>query len=146
MTTVAYRGGVMAADSGCWIGDAKHGWAEKLAKAPDGTLYGVSGGTAECCGFLEWVRAGAGEMPRPVRKDEGHNSFIALAVSPGGPIRLLAAGGWETFPAAPYYAIGGSLEIALGALWHGATAEAAIEAALAHGTAAFGAVQSIRHG
>lgn len=146
MTTIAYRDGIMAADSGCWIGDARHGWGEKLVKGKDGTLYGLSGDTAACCEFMGWAESGEGEMPRPVRRDDDRNSFIALAVSPGGPIRLLTAGGWERFPAAPYYAIGASLEVALGALWHGATAVDAIKAALAHGSGAFGEVQVIRHG
>lgn len=146
MTTIAYRDGVMAADSGSWMGEASHGWAEKLAKGPDGTLYGVAGGAPEALGFLEWVKAGADPeaMPKAEALPDDRNSFIVLAVSPGGPVRIIAARGVETYNA-PYFAIGGGSATAFGALWAGASAADAIEATKEHGSSAHGRVLTISH-
>ncbi|MFD1944729.1 hypothetical protein [Paradevosia shaoguanensis] len=147
MTTIAYRDGIMAADSGSWMGDACHGWADKLAQGPDGTLYGAAGHAPEAMAFLEWVRAGAdpATMPKPEAVGDDGNSFIVLAVSPGGPVRLIAAKGVEAYDA-PYFAIGGGSATAFGALWAGASAVEAIEATKEHGSSAFGRVRAISHG
>jgi ATP-dependent HslUV protease subunit HslV len=146
MTTIAYKNGVMAADSGSWMGDASHGWAEKLAKGPDGTLYGVAGGAPEAMGFLDWVRAGADAetMPRAEALPDGGSTFIVLAVSPNGPVRIFCAKGIETYQA-PYFAIGAGSATAFGALWAGASAADAIEATKEHGSGAHGRVLTISH-
>ncbi len=145
MTTIAYRSGIMAADSGSWAGEASHGWANKLARGPDGILYGVAGNAPECMGFLEWVRGGyVGVQPRPRPQEKDESSFIILAVAPAGQIRVISAHGEERYDA-PYYAIGAGAQVAFGALFCGASAEDAIEAAKEHGTGAFGPVRSIAH-
>lgn len=147
MTTIAYRDGIMAADSGSWMGDATHSWANKLAKGLDGTLYGVAGGAPEALGFLDWVNAGADPEHMPVAEamPDGGNSFIVLAVSPGGPVRIIGAKGVETYDA-PYFAIGGGAATAFGALWAGASAADAIEATKEHGSGAHGHTRTISHG
>jgi hypothetical protein len=147
MTTIAYRDGVMAADSGAWAGDAAHGWARKLAKGPDGTLYGTAGNAAEATTFLDWVEGGCvGARPAAVREGEDgkDSSFIVLAAPPTGRLILITARGEEKYDA-PYYAVGGAAACAFGALFAGASAETAIEAAKEHGSSAFGRVQTIRH-
>lgn len=144
MTTIAYRDGVMAADSGAWHNSASHAWANKLARGPDGTLFGCAGSAAEAEAFLCWVRAGyEGDMPKPRAKDED-SSFIVLRVPVGGPVELLTAFGTERYDA-PYFAIGSGAETALGALFVGASAERAIEAAKEHASGAFGEVRTISH-
>lgn len=144
MTTIAYRDNTMAADSGSWAGDASHGWAVKIAKGPDGTLYGVAGNAAEAIGFLDWVRGGCiGAQPLPRRKGDDDSSFIVLAASAAGPVRIITAYGEEKYDA-PYYAIGAAACCALGAMFVGAGAEQAIAAAIEHGSGAFGAVRSIK--
>lgn len=145
MTTVAYRDGVMAADSGAWIGDASHGWAVKLAKGKDGALHGVAGNAAECGTYLDWVNAGyEGDEPRAEALPDNASSFIVLIVPPSGPLRLRTAKGVEVYDA-PYFAIGAGSPTAYGALFAGATAEQAIEAAKEHASGAFGQVRTIRH-
>ena len=148
MTTIAYRAGIMAADSGSWAGDASHGWAQKLAKGPDGTLYGVAGNAAQCEGFLQWVNEGChGPYPQADREgtDGKDSSFIVLAVTPGGLIRMITARGEERYQGAPYYAIGAAAPVAFGALFAGATAEQALEAAKEHGYGAFGRIRTLDH-
>ncbi|GAA2867421.1 ATP-dependent HslUV protease subunit HslV [Aminobacter niigataensis] len=145
MTTIAYRAGVMASDSGSWIGDASHGWAVKLAKGIDGALHGVAGNAAECCAYLGWVKGGyRGDEPRADAEPDNRSSFIVLIVPPEGALRLRTAKGDEVYEA-PYFSIGAGSATAYGAMFAGATAEQAIEAAKEHASGAFGPVQSIRH-
>jgi hypothetical protein len=145
VTTITYRNGVMASDSGCWIGDAAHQWTRKLARGPDGVLFGVSGNAGKAASFLAWVDSGyAGEMPHPAR-DGDHDDFVVLRADPGGALRLLCSGGLETMPGAPYFAIGSGSPTAFGALWAGASAEDAVRAVVEHGHGARGRVQTITH-
>ncbi|MCP1550708.1 MULTISPECIES: hypothetical protein [Methylorubrum] len=143
MTVIAYRNGTMAADSGAWYGEASHGWARKLARGADGALYGCAGSAAESEAFLRWVDEGEqGDMPGPRSKGDDDSSFIVLRVRPGGPVELVTAHGVESYDA-PYFAIGAAAVTAFGALFMGATAAQAIQAALAHGPNAFGEVRTI---
>ncbi|WP_426314533.1 hypothetical protein ACN9MF_28345 [Methylobacterium fujisawaense] len=145
MTTIAYRDGVMAADSGSWMGDACHRWARKLARGPDGTLYGTAGHAAECEAFLAWVRAGcAGSAPRAREEDDGRgSSFVVLVAPPEGGVRIRTARGDEVYPEAAYFAVGAGKEVCFGALFMGATAEQALHAAMEHGCSAIGSVCTI---
>lgn len=143
MTTIAYRDGVMASDSGSWMGDAAFPWARKLARGADGTLYGVAGDAAACQAFLEWVDAGCnGPRPPAEKEDEGRSSYIVLVAPLSGPLRILTYSGHESYDA-PYLAIGGGNVGALCAMHAGASAVSAIEAAIAHAPSAIGSVQSI---
>jgi hypothetical protein len=146
MTTIVYRDGVMAADSGSWAGDASHGWAEKVVRGVDDVLYGCAGDAAEAEGFLAWVRSGyRGEPPKPeYSADKKESSFIVLIARPGERVGLRSGGGEERYEA-PYYAIGAGASVAFGALFMGATAEQAIEAAKEHGIGAFGRVRTVKH-
>lgn len=145
MTTIAYRDGIMASDSGCWLGDASHGWARKLAIGPDGTLYGGMGDAAEVRAYLAWVDDGClDNEPTPRRVGDGQSSFSIMRVRPNGPVELTTSEGFESYPA-PYFAAGSGAEVAFGALFMGATAEQAIEAAKEHGPGTFGRVLAVRH-
>lgn len=145
MTTIAYRDGVMAADSGVWNGDACSAWARKLAKGSDGTLYGIAGNAAQGTTFLKWVDGGCrGEQPIPERTGEDGSSFVVLAVSKGGPVRIITARGDEEYDA-PYFSIGGGAATAYGALFVGASAKDAIAAAVEHGCSAHGKIITVSH-
>lgn len=148
MTTIAYRNGIMAADSGNWYGSAVHPWTRKVARGPDGTLYGASGNAAECASFMAWVDGGClGDRPKAKEvgaDDEARSSFSVLVASPDGCLSLVTARGAELYPGAPYMAIGAGAETAFGALYMGATAEQAVEATIMHGNGAVGPVQSVR--
>ncbi len=144
MTTVAYRDGVMAADSGVWFGDASFPWARKVVKGLDGTLYGCAGDAAQVGAFIEWVEQGCnGERPVAETVEGGASSYLVLVSPPTGSIRVLTAKGVEVYDA-PYFAIGGGNVGAFCAMHAGASAERAIEAAIAHASGAIGPVQSVR--
>lgn len=130
MTTLAYRNGVLAADSGSWISNVAYRTANKLAMGPDGSLHGVTGGQGECDTYTAWVRAGMeGDAPRPEPVgDPGDNrsSFHALVVSPTGEVSIWTAHGFERHGQVDYFALGAGSEMAIGAMAAGASAERAI--------------------
>jgi hypothetical protein len=144
MTTIAYRDGVMASDTGVWIGDGVHSCARKLAVGADGTLYGGAGNSALVNTFLKWVDSGyQGDMPKPTPKGDDASSFVILISPPDGQtIRLLTAQGEEEY-VAEYFAIGGGNATAFGALFAGASAETAIAATIEHGCSAHGKIATI---
>lgn len=134
----------MAADSGAWIGDSCIPWARKLVRGSDGTLYGCAGDAGEIGRFIEWVDSGCtGERPAPRSCGESQSSFIVLEVGPSDDLRVVTATGFEPYRA-PYFSIGAGSPTAFGALWVGASAEQAIEAACWHGNGCQWPVQSIR--
>lgn len=64
MTVIVFRDGVMASDSGAFSGDRVWPWLRKIARGPDGVLFGVTGSAAVAGGFLDWVDGGyQGSMP-----------------------------------------------------------------------------------
>lgn len=145
MTVIAYRDGVMAADTGGWRGDALIPWFRKVARGPDGTLYGGSGSAARVCAFLTWVDDGClGEMPLPRAEGEGCSDFVVLIARLDGVVEILSHEGREIFAEAPYAAIGSCAEVCLGAMFAGADARTAICAALMHGNGVGGTVMEVR--
>lgn len=144
MTTIAYRDGVLAADSGVWHGDAVNMWARKVVKGYDGVLYGLTGNAAEAGAYIAWVSNGyAGDEPkaRPLDKDDA-SSFVVVIAEAGQPIKIKTAYGIETYDA-PYISIGGGAQACYGAMFAGANAETAIQAAIEHGSGAIGNAQSV---
>lgn len=148
MTTIAYKQGIMASDSGAWAGNAHSNWARKIAIGPDGTLYGTAGNAAECRAFLDWVWSGAkGDHPKPREMDDDcRSSFIVLVAKHGQPIELITAFGSEAHHEAPYFAIGAGAVGALCAMRVGASACEAIQAAIAHADGASGPVRYLTEG
>lgn len=145
MTTIAYRNGIMAADSGSRAGDAKQNWARKLAKGTDGTLYGACGNAAQCETFLGWVDDGCvGDPPAADKEPEGHSSFLILVAPIHGRLQLITAYGVEKYKA-PYFALGYDSGVAYGAMFTGANAPDAIAAAIEHGVGSSGPLAMIRH-
>ena len=149
MTVIAYRDGVMAADSGSWDQcDVQHSWTRKIARGPDGTLYGVAGNAPEGMAFLAWVDNGCkGDWPEPRITDPalGNCSFIVLRCRPDCDPDMITGCGVETFFGAPYMAVGAAREAALGALHAGASAASAVLASVEHSAHARGPVRTISH-
>jgi len=145
MTTIAYRDGVMAADTGCSGHGAIHTWAYKLLEH-DNVLYGGAGFAAEVQHyFANLQKSGKKILPRSLEND--HSSFTIMRVRAETPstVQLLTAHGWETYHSVPYLAIGAGADPAMGALYAGASAKEAIRAAIAHGEGTFGDVVAVTH-
>lgn len=147
MTTVVYRNGMMAADTGSSYGDSKISGVRKIARAPDGSLYGICGNASLGREFLEWVRKGCeGDHPAIPLDQEGNNEMVALHVDASGGMYLITHYGREDMTGFPYMAIGADATVAFGALFQGATADEAVMAAIEHGKWTFGSVYKMRLG
>lgn len=141
MTTVAWRGGVMAADTMMTFGSTLIDGRIKIARRDDGALIGAAG----LCGRSEAFRAWAlgGEVGNaPDMKDS-----TGIIVEPDGAVRVFDGeenGSYTIRP--PYFAIGSGTDHALGAMFAGASAETAVRAAILHDKSSGGAVTVIRAG
>jgi hypothetical protein len=127
MTTVAYRDGVLAADTLVVCGNVRTGYISKILKTRRGGLVGISGNLEGAAQFLTWVRSGRRGKP-PATDDE--SGCRGIVVEPDGSV-LFWDGGPALFPKrGAYFALGSGRDVALGALAMGATADAAVRAAM----------------
>lgn len=135
MTTIAYKDGVLAADTqvtenGDWI----CGHMLKIWRLPDHRLFGGSGSAVDVEAVLAWLTDG-GDKP-----EVGEN-FTGLIISPQGGVTCIENKHLRTLNMeAPYYAIGSGKSVAWGAMFAGADAETAVRAAIKHDTTTGGTV------
>ena len=128
MTTIAYRDGVLAADTLMTRGDSKLVGITKIAKGADGRMGGAAGSAGFCATWRAWLR---GEASRPEPKSENDSTDCGLVIWPDGRVELHEqSGSFEV--ASAYIAIGSGRPEALGAMHAGGDAEAAVRAAIAH--------------
>lgn len=126
MTTLAYRDGVMAADSSCWDGGVNVHRLRKVYRVK-GLLVGYTGDVGAFGRFLDWLKDGGYPDEYPKVK-----SLTVLAVSKDGAVKSFDESGPHVGHAAPYYAIGAGSAVALGAMFAGADAKTAVRAAVRH--------------
>jgi len=137
MTTIAYRDGVMAADTmGSWSGDINYG-VPKLAKT-DRFMMGFSGAYPFAHPMYDWI-LGKGDTPlhefykEPPEFDAGSSGItVLLAPNDGkGPLWYFAAdGNGSPLWGKEFEAIGSGARFALGAMHAGATPINAVRAAI----------------
>lgn len=140
MTTLAYRDGVLAADS---HGEC-NGWkiqfnARKVRKLRDGRLVGCCGQPAEAEAYTHWLaNDGKGEKPKLANSTviEVRNDGSVLKHEEGGVCALNER----------FVAFGSGMGAALGALHMGAGARRAIQIAARVDSGTGGRVQSVRLG
>lgn len=131
MSVIAYRDGVMCADSRAWSGSHRPiGAKRKVHALDDGTLIGV---VSTIVGFgerlVEWGRGGFSEAEFP--DPECEPDFGMLVVKPSGDVYYYDNCRFPTGPLeAPFFALGSGGSYALGAMHAGANAEEAIHAAI----------------
>lgn len=140
MTTIAYRDGVLAADSlACW-GDTRDSYVTKIAKRGQ-VLATASGNVSGINGFLDWFRSGAeGEPPRPVI---GDGVWFGLLITPDDWMLLWTPGGWER-SRAEMTTMGSGGDFARGAMEAGASPEEAVRIALRVDTKSGGDISVLR--
>jgi len=143
MTTIAYRDGALATDSGVWQGNIIAGTRTKVFRLEDGSLFAGCGASADRDECLEWLKKGALASGRP-EKSEGEQRFGGLLVRRDGRVinidhkfRLTPA------PNAVWHVCGAAEEFLHGAMAAGASAEEAVTLAIAHTDGAVGPVQVI---
>ena len=131
MTTIAYRGGVMAGDgreTSCEKGESTFVIRDdcvKVFRLPDGRLFGGSRTSEDIArlhdALLESCKAGANDRwPSPKLED-----INAICVDTDGAIRVYEGRRWELVEL-PYYAVGSGARAALPAMDAGADAVGAV--------------------
>lgn len=124
MTTIAYRDGVLAADSLVTLGSTKvHGSYQKIRRIGD-HIIGTAGSVASCQAFIDWIRMGDGETLPP------KGEYNALIIDPRGRVREIENGSVLPVPrGAKFFAIGSGSPYALAAMYAGANAAEAVKIA-----------------
>ena len=135
MTVIAYRAGILAADSLTCAHGTRVGTAKKIWRGGDGTLLALCGSRCEAADFLEWFLAG--ERGRP----PGGEDWGGTLIRPDGAVFNINASGRMTSVEAEFHTNGAGGFIALGAMDRGATAIEAVESAIRWSTDCGGPVQ-----
>ncbi len=146
MTTIAYRDGVLAADSretsGCEDSGQLAALCDKLFRVGPFAIA-LQGDTTPGMAWLHWFRKRASnwtpgdELPHTPadiidRFLENGSDFTAVVRCPGAKLFVYDEWGLPIQITAPYYAVGSGAKVAYGAMHAGASATAAVEAACAH--------------
>lgn len=87
MTTVAVKGGVMAADTQCTSGCATDS-TNKIYRLKSGGLYGFAGSAGYGALVYEWLCNGAKPKQKPKLLD-GDDGIEAILVSPSGDVSVM---------------------------------------------------------
>ena len=142
MTTIAYRDGVLAADTGATCGSSRNGAVSKIVRRADGAMAGAGGSASYTHAFLKWFVSGDGQAPDA--KEDNNSMDSAVVFMTDGTIEVYEPRGSFTITA-PYYAMGSGRPEALGAMFAGADAKRAVEAAMAHDAHTFGSITLLTH-
>lgn len=140
MTTIAYRDGMIAADTGMTIGETRLGHMTKIAVSKHGRkLGGAAGSAGYCHAFLMAITEGQ-DFPAAVEDSQGTDRGLLIESDKPNDMHIFESGGVFIVRDVPYYALGSGRDIALGAMFQGATAEQAVRAALQHSAWTYGNV------
>ena len=151
MTVIAYRAGIIAADTGVWSGNIIIGNGPKLSRSPKGSVAGGSGRAGLLRRFHQlvvdglidaWLEAGATEPLSGMSfRDEG--DFGAIFATRGSGVWLIDDRGCPVRFQAEFYAEGGAREMVMGAMAVGASAAEAVEIAIRFSDYASGRVETL---
>lgn len=145
MTTVAYRNGMIAADTGTTAAGNTFCHMTKIARNAAGDLAGACGDAVFAQRFLDWFRTGeVGERP-PAASNRAEEKYDKAAI-------FRVNGNWEIYEQSgmfvtrgDYYAMGSGRPEALGAMFMGAGAARSVEAAIALEMGTWGQVETLTH-
>lgn len=125
MTTIAYRDGILAADTRAMVGGwkAAHSVQKVFAiKSDRGQIAACAGNYSSACAFIEWLR-----NPHNSRPGLAEDTSI-LVVEAIDKLRVYEGSG--DFPiSAPFVALGSGMPPATAAMIMGASAKRAVEIA-----------------
>jgi ATP-dependent HslUV protease subunit HslV len=143
VTTIAYKNGILAADTRACAGDNIIGSAKKIARNNNGDLAGAAGLAPYSYAFLKWFTGmESGPPPKATRDDDNFDRGVIFRKAGG--IEIYEPDGMFKMTA-PYYALGSGRPEALGAMHAGASAFKAIQAAIAHDTNTGGDIDVLSH-
>lgn len=138
MTTIAYKDGILAADSLVCNGSARAAMTTRKIRRIGKVLIAGCGYIGELEAFVDWVAAGMKDTD-PLRGGE----TSALLLAPGQPPVLFGTRGpWPA--SSEYIAMGSGEDFAFGAFSAGADAVGAIEAAIRHDVYSGGPIVTLK--
>lgn len=140
MTIIAYKDGVLAADTQLEANRVRSLGAKKIIKTKDGWLAGGNGQYSCINAFLTWAD---GERDTDELTGFDWENFQGVMISPEGKIYCYD----DEFPYehhGVFYASGIGSEIATGAFAMGATAKEAVKAAIDYHTGCGGKIVSLK--
>jgi ATP-dependent HslUV protease subunit HslV len=138
MTVIAFRDGVMAADTATWMHDVVVSHRPKIVRLKDGRLYAATGARPEVDGCRLWLE-GVESRPKEVAAGE----FGAIVVDRGFVFKIDHRFHLYDVTDSPWVAEGAHCEFLAGCLAAGATAEEAVRLAIVHCAYAAGDVQVV---
>jgi hypothetical protein len=131
MTVIAYRAGVMAADTLVWnTSNVITGRCQKITRLKDGGLLAASGYSSEIQQATAWIDGGRDPATKPVFTDP--QRFNCIWVQPSGCVKRLGHDLIDQQLTADFYAISCAHDFTLGCLYAGASAEQAVRLTLQH--------------
>lgn len=111
MTTIAYRDGVMAADTqATWLDTVSR--VSKLHRLPCGGVMAGCGTYHEVMGGVEWVRKGRKGKPPKI-----HGSWLLIALA-NGEVYAVTDNKWVKQPFLGPLALGSGMQAAQAAMYH----------------------------
>ena len=150
MTIICVKDGVIAADGACWYGGVKAELSKlKIVRSHDGALGGSVGDASYTEFFRVWF---AGTS---AREERGHyrpkddplviggdekREFRAMWIEPDGDVIVMEKDGRPYLVGRELHAIGAAQEMAMGAMYAGASAEQAVRICVERSDAAGGEV------
>lgn len=142
MTTIVYKDGIIAADTGAQIGGSKMGHVSKIARNKKGDLAGASGNATYSANFLSWFLEGEafGFGPQADKDAEYCDRAIIVRRNRPNVIEVYEKGGMFTVKA-KYMALGSGRPEACGAMEAGADAIEAVRIAMRLDTNSFGGLE-----
>lgn len=139
MTTIAYKAGVIAADSRCTEGNhIIPGKMRKLHELPDGSIYTFTGSVAHGMAMLDALLNGTKQPTWEL------GDTLAVRVMPTGRVLIYEGEGVWFEQTSKIAAWGSGAEFAYGAMEAGATAAEAVRIAIKHDSASGGPVRTIQ--
>lgn len=144
MTTIAYRDGVIAADTGVMCGGSKVSHTRKIARNKWGALAGAAGSAGYCHAFLKWFLDGNEMVNAPEAKRDDKGTDMAMIIKRNGEVECFDPHGRYPEKAA-YHVLGSGMPEAMGCMWKGGSAQDAVRAAMAHDNGTFGDLEWYSH-
>lgn len=147
MTTIAYRKGtsgigIVAADTGITCAGCSIGEMQKIIRNDKGDVAAVTGNAVWAWAFLEWFRKREQGCSPSIGTVDGHMIAKGAIFRECGRIEVFEDHGIYVVTA-PYYSIGSGRDVALGAMFHGASAPEAVRAAIAHDESTWGDITEL---
>jgi hypothetical protein len=140
MTAIAYRAGVMCADSATFADSTFVGTVEKIARAPDGSIGAATGPTSACAKFRRWIEGG---MMAPFTTGAAERDFLGMLVKPDGTVLYIEDDGVPYEVKAPFHTLGCAAIGMNYAMAAGASAHQAVAIASNYSDGVWGKIQTV---